>query len=167
MKTVFSAFLFLCSVAVYAQADTAQPPYKRFPHLPPFQLLLGDSTTLYTKNALPKKKPVLLMLFSPECSHCQHAAEELVQYKAQLKDIQIILATLHSITQMNAFAGQYGLKNLPNVVLGKDLYYILPSFYGIHNLPYMAFYKKNGALIRAVEGALPMEKVIELFKKEQ
>lgn len=166
MKTIVSMLLLFFATAVQAQSDTMQPPYKRFPRLPAFQLLLGDSTTVYTKDALPKDKPVLLMLFSPECSHCQHAAEEMVQQKNALKDVQIVMATLHTVSQMNAFAETYGLKALPNLVLGKDMYFILPAFYSIHNLPYMAFYKANGDLIRTVEGALPMDKVIELFKKE-
>ena len=75
------------------------------------------------------------------------------------------MATMFSISQMNAFAETYGLKALPNVVLGKDVYYILPSFYRIHNLPYMALYKANGDLIKTVEGSMPIENVIGLFKK--
>lgn len=158
--------LFLCCFLVsFAQTDTIQPPYKRFPHLPPFQILLSDSTTLYTKAALPKNKPVLLILFSPECGHCQQTATEIVQYKEKLKGIQIVMVTLHTISQMNAFAETYGLKAVPNVVVGKDVYFILPPFYSIHNLPYMAFYKNNGDLIRTVEGSLPIDKVIELFEK--
>ena len=155
------------SFSVHAQPDTAQPPYKRFPHVPALQLLLGDSTTVYKKEALPKGKPVLLLIFSQECSHCQHTAEEIVQHKAELKNIQIVMATLHSISQMNAFADSFGLKALPNVVLGKDVHYILPSFYSIRNLPYMALYKANGDLIQTVEGSLPIENVIALFKKAE
>jgi thioredoxin-related protein len=105
------------------------------------------------------------MLFSPECSHCQHTAEEMVQNRNALKNIQVVMVTLHPIFQMNAFAQTYGLNDLPNVVLGKDIHYLLPSFYGIHSLPNMAFYRKNGTLIRSVEGALPIEKVLTLFKE--
>jgi len=164
-KRFFLLITLFFATAAFAQTDSIQPPYKRFPHLPPFQLLLGDSTTLYTKETLPKNKPVLLMLFSPECSHCQHTAEEIVQKKEALKGIQIVMATLHTITQMNDFAETYGLKAIPNVVLGKDVHFILPPFFSIRNLPYMAFYKKNGELIQTFEGSLPMDKVIELFKK--
>jgi thioredoxin-related protein len=164
-RPFFLGLLLFAAFALRAQTDTIQPPYKRFPHLPAFKLLLGDSATFYTKDALPKNKPVLVMLFSPECSHCQHTAEEIVQHKEALKNIQIIMATLHPISQMNAFVETYGLKDLSNVIVGKDVYFILPPFYSIQNLPYMAFYKKNGALIRTVDGALPMEKVLELFKR--
>jgi thioredoxin-related protein len=105
------------------------------------------------------------MIFSPECGHCQETAQEILRRKDELKNIQIVMATLHTISQMNDFADTYGLKAVPNLVLGKDVYFILPSFYNIHNLPYMAFYKSSGNLIRTVEGSLPLDKVIELFEK--
>ena len=165
MKNLFLCLVLLASFGLHAQTDSTQLPYKRFPHVPPFQLLLGDSTTVYQKEALPKGKPVLLMIFSPECSHCQHTAEDIVAHKDALKNIQIVMATLHTITQMNDFAKTYKLTDLTNVVLGKDVHYILPPFYSIHSLPYMAFYKSNGDLIDTMEGSLPMEKVIEVFKK--
>src|SRR6059058_5752539 len=122
MKTLFAVFILSLSFVAHAQPDTAQAPYQRFPHVPPFQVLLGDSTTFYKKESLPQGKPLLLMLFSPECSHCQHTAEQIVKFKDSLQNIQIVMATMFSISQMNAFAETYGLKALPNVVLGKDVY---------------------------------------------
>lgn len=165
-KKILSLCLLLtAAVALHAQPDTAQAPYQRFPQVPSFQLLLGDSTTVYKKEALPKNKPLLLIIFSPECSHCQHTAEEIVQHKDSLKNIQIVMATMFSISQMNAFAETYGLKALPNIVLGKDVNFILPPFYKIRNLPFMALYKANGTLIRTVEGSLPIQNVINLFQE--
>ena len=164
-KWIFSLLIICTSFALQAQvADTALAPYQRFPTLPPIQILLGDSTTKYTKENLPRKKPVLLMLFSPDCSHCQHTAEEMLAKKDQIKDIHIVMATLHSINQMNAFVEKYKLKELPNVVVGRDMYYLMPSFYGIKNLPYLAFYDKKGALIKGFEGSMSIEKILEQFK---
>ena len=153
-----------CLLSASAQVDSTTPPYKRFPTLPPVSILLGDSTTKYTKADLPKKKPVLFMLFSPDCSHCQHTAEEMLQRKDDLKDIHIVMVTLQSLTQMNAFVAKYRLNELQNVVVGKDLYYIMPSFYKIHNLPYLAFYDRKGKLIEGFEGSMPMQRIIDKFK---
>jgi thioredoxin-related protein len=155
--------LFLSSVA-YAQNSPAEPPYKRFPTLPAIQVLLGDSTTKYSRDDFPKKTPVLLMLFSPDCSHCQHTAEEMVKAKEQLKDIHIVMATLHSITQMNEFVEKYGLSQMSNVVVGKDIYFFMPHFYDVKSMPYMAFYNKKGELIQGLQGSLPVPKIIEVFK---
>lgn len=165
-KWLFIIFLFL-GVTSNAQTQITEPPYKRFPTLPPIQLLLGDSTTKYTKEALPKKKPVLLMLFSPDCSHCQQTAEELPKFRKELKDVQIVMATMYSLTQMNEFAQKYKLNELSNVIVGKDMYYLLPPFYGVRNLPFLAFYNKKGNLISVFEGSMPLEKVANIFKNNK
>lgn len=164
MRFLITLILCIGTIAGFAQVDSTTPAFKKYPTLPPLQLLLGDSTTKYTKESLPKKKPVLIMLFSPECSHCQHTAEELVKYKDELKGIQIVMATMHSISQMNAFMEQYHLNQLENVVAGRDIYYILQGFYDMHSLPYLGFYDKKGQLIKGFEGSMPVKKIIETFK---
>ncbi len=160
------AFIFF-SIPTFSQIDTAQPPFKRFPTHPPLQMLLSDSLTKYTKDDLPKKKAILFMLFSPDCSHCQHTAEELIEYKNDIKDFQIIMITLHPLWQMNAFVEKYHLKELENVVIGKDMYYIMPSFYNVKNLPFLAFYNKKGTLVSTFEGSMPLQRIIELFKQNK
>lgn len=166
MKLIFTLVTFFICFAASAQTkDSLPPPYKRFPTPPPFSLLLSDSTTKFTKAQLQKKKPLLLMLFSPDCSHCQHTAEELLQHKNELKGIQVVMATLHPLWQMNAFVEKYHLRSLPGVTVGKDVQYLLPAFYSVKNLPYMAFYDKKGNLISTFEGGLPVKKALALLKQ--
>ncbi len=166
MKQWLLFFLVLgVSLNAVAQVDSTTPPYKKFPTLPPIQLLLGDSTTKFTKENLPQKKPVLIMLFSPECSHCQHEAEELTAYKEEMKNIQVVMITFHPLWQMNEFVEKYKLKELNNVVVGKDLYLVLPSFYSIHNLPFHALYDKKGNLISVFEGSMEISKMLQTFRE--
>ena len=160
---LFLSFLMI-NIAGKAQTNVAEPPYKRFPTVPPIQLLLGDSVTKYKKENIPSKKPVLIMLFSPDCNHCQHTAEEMYKNKESLKDIHIVMATVLSLHEMNAFMKKYKLDQMQNVVAGKDLYFTLPPFYAIKNFPYMAMYNKKGNLIMGFEGSMPIEKVIKTFK---
>ena len=163
-KWLLGLLIMVACGTVQAQlADTAQAPYLRFPTLPPLQLMLGDSTK-YTKGDLPRKKPVLLMLFSPDCSHCQHTAEELLQLKNEIKGIHIVMATLHTLDKMNEFVAKYRLNELPNVVVGRDMYYLMPSYYNIKNLPYLAFYNKKGELIKGFEGSMSVEKILKTFE---
>jgi thiol-disulfide isomerase/thioredoxin len=166
MKTFLIALLTVFTLAAGAQqgGEPTQPGYLRFPTLPPVQLLLGDSTTMFTKADFMKGKNVLLILFSPECEHCQHEAGELVKYKDSLKNVQVVMATIYPLWQMNEFVEKYKIKALPNVVMGKDIYYFMPSFYMIHNLPYMAFYDDKGKLITTFEGTLPLPRVLETFR---
>ncbi|MGZ3840365.1 MAG: TlpA family protein disulfide reductase [Flavisolibacter sp.] len=167
MKNWLLVLIVLCSsLGLKAQSDTTMPPYKKYPTLPPLQILLGDSTTKFTKKDIPGQKPVLIMLFSPECSHCQHEAEELVAHKGDLGDIQVIMITFHPLWQMNQFVTDYKLKEIPNIVVGKDLYYILPGFYALHNLPFLALYDRKGDLISVFEGSMGIEKLIQTLKEK-
>jgi thioredoxin-related protein len=168
MKYTLILLMTVLSVGAFAQeAAKPEPPYKRFPTLPPLQLLLGDSTTKFTKDNLPKKKPVLLMVFSPDCEHCQHETEEMVANKDKFKDIQVVMATFFPIYRMNKFAEDYKVKELPNVVIGHDQHFLLPPFYDIRNFPFLALYNKNGDLINTFEGSLGLDKILQIFKDNQ
>jgi thioredoxin-related protein len=149
-----------------AQVDTITPPYLKYPSLPPFDLLMADSTSHFTKANVPSKSKVLLMLFSPDCSHCQHTAEELYTYKKEMKDIQVVMATMHSITDMRKFIARYKLDSLENVKVGKDFSYFLIPYYSIRNFPFMAFYNKKAKLISVFEGSMSIPKVIRIFKED-
>ena len=165
MKKIFLFSVFaLGFVSVFAQSGSAAlPPYKRLPTLPPIQILLSDSSTFFTKAQIPHQ-PVLIIIFSPECEHCQHETEELIANKKLLKNVQIIMVTLEPLWKMKEFISKYKLNHYTNMVIGKDIYYILPSFYAIAKIPYMAMYNKKGNLITTHEGTMPVKKVIEVFK---
>lgn len=149
----------------FGQTDSTKlPPYKRYPSLPPIQILLSDSSTVYTKAQIPNDKPVLFMIFSPDCSHCQHETEEIIAHMDEMKSFQIVMITYHSLHLMNDFITNYGLTKYPNIVVGKDVYYITTGFFDIHNIPYLAMYNKKGNLIEGFEGSLPIPEVIKILK---
>lgn len=146
-------------------ADTSQPYYKRFPVITPFQILLSDSTTMYTRADLPAGKPVAFMIFSPDCHHCQDEAEQIVSQKDNLKDISIVMITMHPFDAMKDFINKYRLNEVNNVVVGRDIYYLMPAFYKFSNLPFHAFYNKNGNLLGVFNGPLHIGNLVHLMKE--
>lgn len=166
MKYLFLFFFICFATAAFAQQDTSLPAYKRYPTIPGLQLFLTDSTK-YTKENIPKKKQVLLMLFSPDCEHCQHEAEQIVANKEALKNTHIIMASTFPIFRVKEFAEKYGLNEMENVVMTKDPFYLLVSFYAIRSLPYLALYNKNGKLIQTFEGNVGIDKILQTFKTSQ
>lgn len=164
MKTLL-AFCFVClSICGFAQTDTLAPPFKRFPFVPPLQLLLSDSTTKYTKEDLPKNKPLLVVLFSPDCEHCQHEAEMLYAGREMLEKIHIVMITTYPTYRIKEFAENYGLNNMKNLVIAKDPHYLMIPFYDVRSFPFMAFYDKRGKLIDTFQGTTNVEKILEKFK---
>lgn len=145
--------------------DASQPPYKRFSTVPPFKLLLTDSTTYFTKDNLDRKKSVMFMLFSPDCEHCQHETEEIVKNIKAFEKTQLILSTTRDFANMREFYERYGLDRFENIIVGKDEAYMLPVFFDIRNLPFLAFYNKKKELVSVFQGAMPIKNVIEELKK--
>jgi thiol-disulfide isomerase/thioredoxin len=164
-KLFIGLFLLAFSGNLSAQQDSFNaPPYKRFPVVPPFKLLKADSVSLFTKADLKKNKPVLVIIFSPECDHCQLETEEIIKHINDFKKIQIVMATNWPLHMMNNFSKKNDLKRFNNITVGKDINNMLPSFYSIRNMPYLAFYNKKGDLIDTFEGSLPVEIVLAKFE---
>lgn len=167
MKFLVSLTCLLISFILQAQSDSIlQPPYKRFPTPPPFRLLLPDSSTYFTKADLPKKTQLLIMVFNPDCEHCKKETDELIGNIEKFKKIQIVMATWQPFAEMKKFYEDFQLYQHPNIRVGRDVSFIIPPFYNIRNLPFLALYDKKGDLITVAEGSLPMTKVLEIFNKE-
>ena len=107
----------------------------------------------------------MIVLFSPDCEHCQHETEEIIKHIDAFEKVQIIMCTMLPYDKMAAFYTKYDLKRFDNIIMGKDMNYMLPAFYNVRNLPFLAFYNKKKELISVFEGSLPIEKVIEEIRK--
>jgi thioredoxin-related protein len=164
MKTMLIFFIFsIISISAFSQTQP-DPPYKRFPTIPPLKLLLTDSTTVFTDKDLKKNKPVFLILFSPDCEHCQKETEELISKIDSFKNIQIVMATFMPVDKIKPFYENYKLDRFSNITVGYDLQHMLTTYYRISFTPFLAFYDKKGDLIDGFQGALPLTKVLEYFK---
>ena len=158
--------LFYCGFVSAQQQQPEQAPFQRFPTVPPFKLLKTDSTTYLTKDDLKKHRPTLVMVFSPECDHCKHQTEALIEAMDKFKDVEIVMATFQPLYEMNAFYKKYHIANFPNIKIGRDEKFILPPFYKIKNLPFLALYDKKGDLITTFEGNQDAEKIWKAFEKK-
>lgn len=162
MKKIGLSLLVLLSfIMVRSQENPAQdPPYKKHPFYPPVRLLLPDSTSWYSKEDLPKKIPVMLILFNPKCEHCQHETEELTREIGRYKNVHIVMATTAPFEDMLAFREHYGLSKFANIIVGRDTGFFLPVFFEIRNLPFHAFYNKKLELISVFNGSMTVEKTL-------
>jgi len=153
------------SASVFSQPnDSLDAPYKRFKGFPPVKLLLPDSTHYFTKYDLEKKSSVMLMIFNPECDHCKHETEEIISHIEDFKGVQIVMATFMPFDSMMNFQKKYNLDKYENIVVGQDFNWLLPSYFKISTLPFLAFYDRKKEIISVFEGSLPIERVIAIFK---
>jgi hypothetical protein len=144
----------------------AQAPYLANPIIPPFHLLGPDSATYLTKDDLKKNRRTMIMFFSPDCEHCKHQTEALLDSLDQLGNIQIVMATYQPFGEMKDFITHYHLYERPNFKVGRDEKFFLVPFFRIHNLPYMALYDRKGNLITTFEGTHPIAMLKKAFQQD-
>jgi thiol-disulfide isomerase/thioredoxin len=169
MKKFFNLLILVIagwSVNAQQASNEPQPGYLRFPTVPPLKILKVDSATYFTKEDLSRKKPTIVMVFNPGCEHCKHETEEIIKNIDDFKNIQIVMSTPQSFTEMKGFYKEYKLNKYPNIIVGRDEHFTLPSFYMIHSLPFLAFYNKKQDLISVHEGSMTVPKMLEEIKKE-
>ena len=165
--TVIISALLICSVALFGQHqhDSIPAPATRFKNFPPVKLLMPDSSSYFTKANLEKNKPVLLMVFHPECEHCQHEAEDITKNIDRFKGIQIIMSTMVPLQEMKAFMAKYNLAAYKNIIVAQDYSFFLPPYYQFNNLPFLAFYNKKKKLVSTFGGTLPVDKILAELRK--
>lgn len=132
--------------------------------MPAFDLLMADSVSHYTRNDLPKNQSVLIILFDPNCDHCKHETEEILNHIDSLKNIQIVMATNADLSDLKKFYQYYALGRFKNIKAGIEPKAYLATFFAIHNLPYLAMYNGHGVLLKTHEGGMKAENILRVFQ---
>ena len=147
---ILICFFLLLAATVTAQSNKApvvdEPAYKKDAHIPAFNILLPDSSWFTKENLSPKYDYTIIIYFSPDCGHCQHSAKEIAQKMDSLKNAFFVFVAYKPLDEISGFASYYGLDKFPNVRLGRDPKYFIPSFYRVTRTPFVVVYNKKGLL---------------------
>ena len=120
--------------------------------IPSYHILTTDSVYVTPTN-LKKDKPVLIIYFAPDCSHCQHLMYELKPKMKDFKNIQVVMITfVKELKAIQVFYRDFDLKKYPNFIVGTEYpTYKVQQYYQVRTTPYIAIYDKNGKLIKAYD----------------
>ncbi|MFN0082461.1 MAG: peroxiredoxin family protein [Ferruginibacter sp.] len=145
MKALFHVviYTFFCSSS-FSQTTAQEPAYKRLPAIPPFTIALAVDSVSFSKENVRGKRPVLIMVFSPDCSHCIEATHDLVANIQKFKKVEIILASSLSMASVNTFYAENKLSMYSNIHVGYDRNNFLGSFYEVLSFPSIFLYDKKG-----------------------
>lgn len=163
-KIFFLLFLFSYTLASAQQAkDSSMPVYLKDPTIPAFTIVTTDSTT-FTKSDLPKNKTVIVIYFSPDCSHCQYEAKQIVQYMDSLKDVYFVWTSYHPMAEIKDFFVKYGLDKFKNIIVGRDTKYFIPAYYKVESTPFIAVYNRKGIFTKEFREGAKAEELIQAVK---
>jgi thioredoxin-related protein len=157
--------LLLLSLIIVAGCTQAQTNIDK---IPPFKILRTDST-YFTPADLKKNKPVMIIYFSPDCSHCQHMVYEMKPKMKEFGDTQIVMVTFTEFTMLKmiqTFTRDFDLAKYPNIIVGTEGHtYVVQRYYQVRTTPYIAVYDRKGKLVKAFEKAPTISELIAAVKK--
>jgi len=160
MKKIFLFFTLIFAISAVNAQNYTPPPY-----IPPYQILTADSVTVTPLN-LKKNKPVMVIYFQPDCSHCEHLMYEMKPKMKDFKDIQVVMVTFVQLKALKVFYRDFDLKKYPNFIVGTEGYGLkVQKYYQVKTTPYIALYDKNGKLFKAWEKAPTVDELAESAKK--
>lgn len=162
MKKIFA----LLSLTILLVSAQAQPKVNE--NIPPFKILKADSTW-FTPANLKKDKPVMIIYFSPDCTHCQHLVYEMKPKMKEFADTQIVMVTFTEPTMLKmlkTFNRDFDLAKYPNLTVGTEGHtYVVQQYYQVKTTPYIAVYNRKGKLVQAFEKSPTMAELIAAVKK--
>lgn len=165
MKSFLLFLTVLLALNATASVDSI-PAHLKGLKIPDFKLLLVDSTTSFYTEDLDRKKNTLIILFSPDCDHCQHQTEDIIKNIAAFKNTQIVMTTVLPFSQMKTFYETYKLQRFKNIIMGRDLLYFFSPYYRARFTPYLALYNKKGELLYTNDGQVKTETLLAQLPKD-
>jgi thiol-disulfide isomerase/thioredoxin len=162
ITTLFSLFILslFASMTLMAQGNIdPNAPFLKDKNIPKFTLNLTTGKS-FNSTQIPKTKYTCIIIFSPDCSHCQDEAAELTKNADKFKSVFFIWNSYKEMADIKAFATKYGLDKQSNVIVGRDPEFSIPVFFRPRMTPFVALYA-NGQLLKVYEQGV---KVPELLK---
>ncbi len=151
MKRILGVIVLLSIIStVSAQTADTLPPYKKDPRLPAFLIQQTDSTW-FSREQLPKYDYTAIIYFSPSCGHCQITAKDIAQHMDSLKNVFFVFVAYTSIPEIKEFYNYYGLNVFPNVRMGRDPKYYIPSFFRVEYTPFVGVYDRDAMLLQVFD----------------
>lgn len=134
-----------------ATADSSLLPYQKYPSLPAFEIRMLDSTTVFNTFTIPKGKPTVFILFSPDCGHCEKLTKMVLGNIDSFKGVKIFMVSPMPLYQIKQFVLENGLSTYKQIKVGQDISYFFWSFYRASGVPFIVVYDKNKKLVQSLE----------------
>jgi thiol-disulfide isomerase/thioredoxin len=145
--TFFLAILFTASTAfgqlkkqAAAGADNDLPP----------MMIKGMDGKQYAARDL--KGNVVIIMFQPDCDHCQREAKQIHDNLAYFKDYHLYFLAAAAPVDVQRFANDYQLMKKPNVHFGITTVNEIINSYGPIDAPSLYIYSKDRKLVKKFNG---------------
>jgi peroxiredoxin len=143
MKNISIILVLLCVVAACnsqkqkSETDVFTTPAVAVNELPAMQVTLVDSTRISARDL--KGKNIIIM-FQPDCDHCQREAKQIQENIEAFKTYQIYFVSSATGEELKKFASEYRLANYSHVHFGSTTVEEIISSFGQIDAPSVYIY---------------------------
>lgn len=149
MRYLFFAILFISMTWSSCMQEKPQKAFKtglEGKPIPSFVIQLLDSSSFIHSEQIADDKKFILFYFSPTCPYCRSQMRDMVNNIEKFKDEPLYVVTNADLKSTKAFANYFKLKQLNNVIVGRDTGNVVLSTYRLNTVPFTAYYDKNKLL---------------------
>ena len=164
-KIILSTVFAVGFITAHAQLIHDTIPYKKNPRIPTFKITLINNTIL-TKEQLPKNVYTVIVYFSTDCEHCMHEIKEVKKNIGKLSKVTFVWVSYKPMPSIKEIYDKYEIQKYPNMYMGRDPDYQIPTFYRVKFTPFVAAYDKKGMLIKAWDGGVEMSELLHFLKQK-
>lgn len=129
--------------------------------IPAFAIQLLDSTSFVHSEDIGEGKGLILFYVSTTCPYCRAQMRDMVNNIEKFKGEQLCILTNDKLRSINAFADYFKLKQLNNVIVGRDTGKVFFKTYGLRVVPTTAYFDKNKRLRVAYMGRMPRQSLFQ------
>lgn len=160
-RFVFCSLAVICCLATAAQSDATVSGIKNFQSVPAFEITAVPDSSTFSSAALKKDKPVVIILFNPDCDHCQNETKELLAWRQEIKHLQIVMVSSAPYDKVKEFYQDYNIQSLANIQMGCDREYKLALLFRATSYPAIYVYDSKGILSKAYVGGARVADIVK------
>ena len=153
-----SSFISICSIFILNFLSCSRADRKG--DIPYFDLLLKDSTTLFSTAQIPTGKAIVLIYFSPDCEHCQEQTKNILQKIDSLQNVNFYFITTDPLDRLKMFDKYYKLYNYKNITIGRDIHFSFLKYYKPPGTPYLIVFNHHKNLRAVFDGEIKVSQLI-------
>lgn len=166
---------YLCAIFCFASCDQKQKPEestvtrvdpavketaspaKPASEIPNLNITFSDGSVESAKNL---KGKFLLVLFQPDCDHCQREAQDFKANMEHFRNIPLYFVSAAPMDEVLKFADDYQLSQFSNIRWGTTTVPNILDAFGPIDAPSAFLYDEDGVLVQNFNGEVAVEVIV-------
>ncbi|SEW04015.1 Thioredoxin-like [Chitinophaga sp. YR573] len=165
MKMLLLIIIVLINIVSCTRQEPTQQTKLRIDSLPPFNILLMDTTTRFNTAKISYGSPIVLFFFGPDCPHCQALTRDIITHVDSLKDIRFFFLSIAGFHDIKVYDSAFKLNRYNNITVGQDYNNYFFNYYRAPGFPFLVIYNGKKMLKQVIIGAVGLDSIRTVINK--